>query len=76
GMSYDAAGNLKNDGSQSYSYDATGQQTYASATGLIQYYDGDRLRTRKTESGVDTYYLRSTVLGELHRCYSLHVVTS
>ncbi|HKO42435.1 MAG TPA: RHS repeat-associated core domain-containing protein, partial [Pyrinomonadaceae bacterium] len=43
--------------------DATGQQTYASATGLIQYYDGDRLRTRKTESGVDTYYLRSTVLG-------------
>ncbi|HKO42431.1 MAG TPA: hypothetical protein VJU84_04025, partial [Pyrinomonadaceae bacterium] len=47
GMSYDAAGNLKNDGSQSYSYDATGQQTYASATGLIQYYDGDRLRTRK-----------------------------
>jgi RHS repeat-associated protein len=29
-VSYDAAGNLTNDGSQSYSYDATGQQTYAS----------------------------------------------
>lgn len=63
GMSYDAAGNLTNDGSQSYSYDATGQQTYTSVTGLTKYYDGDRLRARKTESGVDTYYLRSTVLG-------------
>jgi hypothetical protein len=63
GMSYDGAGNLTNDGSQSYTYDATGQQTYASATGLTQYYDGDRLRARKTENGVSTYYLRSTVLG-------------
>jgi RHS repeat-associated protein len=63
GMTYDAAGNLTNDGSQSFTYDATGQQTYASATGLTQSYDGDRLRAKKIESGTTTYYLRSTVLG-------------
>ncbi len=62
-MQYDASGNLANDGYQSYTYDATGQQTYASATGLSQSYDGDRLRVAKTESGVTTYYLRSTLLG-------------
>jgi RHS repeat-associated protein len=32
-MQYDGAGNLTNDGNQSYSYDATGQQTYASGLG-------------------------------------------
>ncbi|MDQ2975096.1 MAG: hypothetical protein M3R69_06765 [Acidobacteriota bacterium] len=32
-ISYDAAGNLTNDGGQSYSYDATGQQSYASGSG-------------------------------------------
>jgi RHS repeat-associated protein len=32
-VGYDAAGNLTNDGRQSYSYDATGQQTYASGIG-------------------------------------------
>ena len=30
GFGYDAAGNLTNDGAQSFSYDATGQQSYAS----------------------------------------------
>src|SRR5215213_2901897 len=62
-MSYDAAGNLTNDGYQSYKYDATGQQTYASGTMLSQSYDGDRLRVKKVESGMTTYYLRSSVLG-------------
>lgn len=62
-MQYDAAGNLKNDSSQSYSFDATGQQTYASATALSQNYDGDGLRAKKTENGVTNYYLRSSVLG-------------
>src|SRR5947207_920222 len=33
GLGYDAAGNLTNDGTQSFSYDATGQQTYASGLG-------------------------------------------
>jgi RHS repeat-associated protein len=62
-MSYDAAGNLTNDGYQSYTYDATGQQTYASATAMTQSYDGDRLRVKKVENGTTTYYLRSSVLG-------------
>jgi RHS repeat-associated protein len=62
-MQYDSSGNLTNDGYQSYTYDATGQQAYASATALSQSYDGDRLRGKKTENGVTTYYLRSTVLG-------------
>lgn len=63
GLGYDVAGNLTNDGLQSFSYDATGQQTYASGTGLSQGYDGNGLRVAKTESGVSTYYLRSSVLG-------------
>jgi RHS repeat-associated protein len=62
-MQYDSSGNLTNDGYQSYTYDATGQQASASATTLSQGYDGDRLRVKKTESGVTTYYLRSSVLG-------------
>ncbi len=62
-MSYDAAGNLTNDGYQSYTYDATGQQTYASGSALTQSYDGDRLRVKKVENGTTTYYLRSSVLG-------------
>ena len=33
GFAYDAAGNVKNDGTQTYTYDATGQQTYASGLG-------------------------------------------
>jgi len=36
GFGYDFAGNLTNDGLQSFTYDATGQQTYASGTGLSQ----------------------------------------
>jgi RHS repeat-associated protein len=33
GFGYDAAGNVTNDGTQTFIYDATGQQTYASGTG-------------------------------------------
>src|SRR5215210_4973663 len=62
GATYDAAGNITNDGGQSFSYDATGQQATASATNLQQAYDGERLRGRKTENGAMTYYLRSSVL--------------
>lgn len=62
-MQYDASGNLTNDTYQSYTYDATGQQAYASATALSQNYDGNGLRVKKTENGVTIYYLRSTALG-------------
>ena len=67
-MQYDASGNLINDGQQSYTYDATGQQVTASGTALYQSYDGDGVRIGKTETGsqgaVTTYYLRSSVLGQ------------
>jgi RHS repeat-associated protein len=65
GFTYDAAGNLLNDLGQNFTYDATGQQTSASYSGysLTNYYDGDRLRVKKSENGVVTYYLRSSVLG-------------
>jgi RHS repeat-associated protein len=64
GHTYDLAGNVTNDGGQSFTYDATGQQAWASAGNLSQFYDGDGLRLKKVENGVTTYYLRSTVLGQ------------
>jgi RHS repeat-associated protein len=65
GLTYDAAGNLTNDGGYNFTYDVTGQQATASAPGdlLEQYYDGDGLRVKKKENNVPTYYLRSSVLG-------------
>ena len=62
-MQYDAAGNLTFDGVQTYKYDATGQQTFASGTNLTQSYDGDGLRAKKAENNQNSYYLRSSVLG-------------
>ncbi len=63
GHGYDAAGNVVNDGGQSFQYDAAGKQSYASGTGLQQSYDGDGMRVKKVEQGVATYYVRSSVLG-------------
>jgi len=65
GFSYDAAGNLTNDLGQTFTYDATGQQTIAAYGGysLQQTYDGDGLRVKKSDNGTVTYYLRSSVLG-------------
>lgn len=63
GLTYDAVGNLTNDGLQTFTYDATGQQATASQGGLQQYYDGDGLRGKKVENTTTTYYLRSSVLG-------------
>jgi len=65
GFSYDAAGNVTNDLGQTFTYDVTGQQTQASYSGysLQQSYDGDGLRVKKSDNGVQTYYLRSSVLG-------------
>ena len=63
GFSYDDAGNLTNDGSQPYTYDATGQQATASGNGITQTYDGDGLRAKKVENGTTTYLvLRSPAL--------------
>jgi YD repeat-containing protein len=61
-MQYDAAGNLTNDSYQVFSYDATGQQAYASGSPVSQSYDGDGLRVKKLDAGITTWYLRSSVL--------------
>jgi RHS repeat-associated protein len=67
GLGYDAAGNLKDgESNQHYLYNAIGQQTNAwqvNGYSMAQGYDGDGLRGVKWESGVPTYYLRSSVLG-------------
>ena len=63
GFTYDPAGNLTFDGGQTFNYDVTGQQTYATYMSVIQQYDGDGLRIKKTENSVTKYYLRSSVLG-------------
>lgn len=64
GMVYDATGNLIDaGGGWTFTYDATGQQATSAVGNMQNYYDGDRLRGKKVENGVATYYLRSSVLG-------------
>lgn len=65
GMQYKAAGNITNDGSYNFSYDAVGQQASASNGTYVlqQNYDGDGLRAKKVDAGDTLYYLRSSVLG-------------
>jgi len=47
-----------------FTYDATGQQTASSYTNLQNFYDGDGLRVKRTEDGLNpALFLRSTVLG-------------
>jgi len=64
GVVYDQAGNMTGTaGGWTFTYDATGQQATSAIGNVVNVYDGDRLRGKKTEYGVTTYYLRSTVLG-------------
>ena len=59
GLGYDAAGNYTSGGA---TYDAMGQAVSITG-GANSYFDGDRLRGKRVEGGVTTYYLRSSVLG-------------
>jgi RHS repeat-associated protein len=64
-LQYDLAGNVVWDGSN-LSYNASGQQVSATKLGawnIQQAFDGDTLRVKKTDGGLITYYLRSSVLG-------------
>jgi RHS repeat-associated protein len=61
-MQYDLSGSLTNDSYQVFSYDATGQQAYASGSPVSQSYDGGGLRVKKLDAGITTWYLRSSVL--------------
>ena len=61
GQIYDAAGNHT---AGVVTYNAESQAVSSTEPGGYSYgFDGDRLRGKKTESGVTTYYLRSSVLG-------------
>lgn len=62
-MQYDAAGNMTNDGAQSFTYDATGAQVQAPSYGKWQGHDGNGLRVKDVQGGNTTYYLRSSALG-------------
>jgi RHS repeat-associated protein len=60
---YDAAGNLTNDGQQAYAYDGANRLKEVNTGGQNTYgYDGDGLRVRKTEVGTALFYVRSSVL--------------
>ncbi|MGH9941252.1 MAG: S8 family serine peptidase [Pyrinomonadaceae bacterium] len=63
GSQYDPSGNITSDGGQAFTYDATGQQAWASFNNTQQAYDGDGLRVKRSENSAPTFYLRSTVLG-------------
>jgi RHS repeat-associated protein len=64
GWVYDQAGNLTDaGGGWTFTYDATGQQATSAVGSMLNSYDGEGLRGRKTEYNVTTYYLRSSVLG-------------
>ncbi|HVI70745.1 MAG TPA: hypothetical protein VM656_04575, partial [Pyrinomonadaceae bacterium] len=61
GMTYDNSGNLTDaGGGWMFTYDATGQQVTSAMNNVQMYYDGDRLRGKKSENGTVTYYLRSS----------------
>ena len=65
GIQYDLAGNATWDGT-TMTYNAAGQQVSATklGTGNVQQdYDGDTFRVKKTDAGMITHYLRSSVLG-------------
>lgn len=50
---YDGAGNVTSEGTQTFTYDARGQQVTASSNGLQQGYGADALRLTKVEDGGD-----------------------
>jgi len=65
GWTYDAAGNLISDGSRTFTFDTAGRMIASSGGSLGQVFDGDGRRVKSTEPNVATYYLNSTVLGQV-----------
>jgi RHS repeat-associated protein len=58
GVSYDAAGNVINDGIHAYAYDAENRLTQVDGGATASYaYDADGSRVRKTANGVTTDYI-------------------
>ena len=63
GFGYDAAGNLLNDGTTTYSYDALNRLVTTSATGQTRTnsYNGDGVLTQQVANGVTTVYRQDLV---------------
>ena len=57
GYSYDASGNLLNDGNHTYTYDAENRVTTVDGTGASYLYDAQGRRVRKTVGGSATDYV-------------------
>ncbi|HKW75484.1 MAG TPA: RHS repeat-associated core domain-containing protein [Terriglobales bacterium] len=57
GFTYDLAGNVLQDPSYSYTYNAEGELTRINGTGPAYVYDGHRWRMQKTVSGTTTTYV-------------------
>jgi len=56
--SYDASGNLTNDGTHTYQYDAAGRLANVDSGATASYsYGGNNWRMKKTSGGVTTHYL-------------------
>jgi RHS repeat-associated protein len=65
GWTYDAAGNLTNDGTTSYAFDALGRLTGTTATGQTRSYgyNGDNTLTSATVNGASTSYTQDQAGG-------------
>ena len=62
---YDEDGRITNDRTRQYSFDAAGNQTHNSQNSIYRSFDGDGEVLKKIESGAVTYYLQSSVVGEV-----------
>jgi len=63
GYTYDNAGNVTNDGSLAYAYDAAGRLKTAGTNNSCEY-DGDGRKVKQVSGGYPLFYLWSSVLGE------------
>ena len=65
-FTYDAAGNLTAGDGQTYAYDGASRLSSVNGGLWGQYgYDGDGLRVKKVEGGATSYYIQSSVLGQV-----------
>ena len=62
--SYDQAGNMTAGMGQSFTYDGANRLKTAGNGNSSFGYDGDGMRVKKSENGADTFYVKSSVLGQ------------
>jgi RHS repeat-associated protein len=61
---YDAAGNMTNDGTKTMDYDGANRLKVVNGTSSTYGYDGNGMRARVTDNGAATFYVHSTGLGQ------------